>query len=167
MLRLISGVIVLKDFSLDSNGDIIIRNNDIQLISDKNLTIQKIRMILGTNKNEWLLNENEGINFGVMLVKNPNEDQILDTVLDGLRQVDETFNITAYSFKTIQRRLLLTFTATNENGEEASLTVGEFQGNNTTYIVCSSDAETVLKSGNAIEAISICHTDGILVDCTG
>lgn len=167
MLRLISGVIVLKDFSLDSNGDIIIRNNDIQLISDKNLTIQKIRMVLGTNKGEWLFNESEGINFGVMLVKNPNEDQILDTVLDGLRQIDETFNITSYSFKTIQRRLILTFTATNENGEEISLTVGEFQGNNTTYIVCSSDAETVLKSGNAIEAISICHTDGILVDCTG
>ena len=167
MLRLISGVIVLKDFSLDSNGDIIIRNNDIQLISDKNLTIQKIRMALGTNKGEWLFNENEGINFGVMLVKNPNEDQILDTVLDGLRQIDETFNITSYSFKTIQRRLILTFTATNENGEEISLTVGEFQGKNTTYIVCSSDAETVLKSGNAIEAISICHTDGILVDCTG
>jgi hypothetical protein len=167
MLRLISEVIIVKDFSLDDNGDIVIRNNDIQLISDKNLTIQKIRMILGTNKGEWLFNENEGINFGVMLVKNPNEDQILDTVLDGLRQVDETFNITAYSFKTIQRRLLLTFTATNENGEEISLTVGEFQGKNTTYIVCSSDAETVLKSGNAIEAISICHTDGILVDCTG
>lgn len=167
MLSLISEVIIVKDFSLDDNGDIVIRNNDIQLISDKNLTIQKIRMILGTNKKEWLFNEDEGINFGVMLVKNPNEDQILDTVLDGLRQIDETFNITAYSFKTIQRRLLLTFTATNENGEEISLTVGEFQGKNTTYIVCSSDAETVLKSGNAIEAISICHTDSMLVDCTG
>lgn len=166
MLSLISEVIFIKDLFIDDSGDIVIRNNDIQLISDKNLIIQKIRMILGTNKNEWLLNESEGINFGVMLVKNPNEDQILDTVLDGLRQIDETFNITSYSFETVKRKLLLKFTAKNVNDEEVNLTVGEFQGDNTTYIVCALDSETVLKSGNAIEAISICHTDGMLVDCS-
>ena len=111
------GVVAIKDLLVNSNGDIEIKNHDLQLVRDKQLTAQKVRLILGTNKGEWLLNEDEGINFRVILTKNPNEDEILDTVRDGLRQIDETFVITEYKFEIKQRHLTLTFKATNDSGE--------------------------------------------------
>jgi hypothetical protein len=48
---------------LDSNGDIVIKNNKIQMIEGDEVTKQKIETVLGTNKGEWVLNPDEGINF--------------------------------------------------------------------------------------------------------
>jgi hypothetical protein len=52
----------LKGFKLDSSGDIIINNNTIEMISGNELLAQTVRTLLGTNKGEWALNEQEGIN---------------------------------------------------------------------------------------------------------
>ena len=159
----------MKDFALDSvTGDVIIKSKynkekDIQYTSDdKNLTIQKIRMVLGTNKGEWKLNEDEGINFHVILTKNPSYDQILDTVQDGLHQIDETLRITSYSFETVKRKLLMKFTASNGKNEDITLYVGDFTNNSTKVLVCAEDAEEVLRSGTALEALSICGSDSHL-----
>lgn len=159
----------MKDFALDSvTGDVIIKSKynkekDIQYTADdKNLTIQKIRMALGTNKGEWKLNEEEGINFHVILTKNPSYDQILDTVQDGLHQIDETLRITSYSFETMKRKLLMKFTASNGKDEDITLYVGDFTNNSTKILVCAEDAETVMRSGTALEALAICSTDNHL-----
>jgi hypothetical protein len=117
----------MKDLLVDS-GDLVISRNDLQLISKGNLTAQKVRLNLGTNKGEWQLNQDLGINFKAFLgQKHPNKDEILDTVLDGLRQIDESFRITEYSFGTNGRHMTLTFTAVNDSNEELSLDVGVAQ----------------------------------------
>lgn len=110
----------MRDLRLNENGDIIISGRDLHFVSDTSLTLQKVKQILSTNKGESL-DENEGINFGVFLKKNPSEDEMLDTILDGLRQVDESFVITEYSFDTNKRHLTLTFKATNDSGEVIGL----------------------------------------------
>lgn len=116
----------MKDLYLDSTGDVIISGNDLQYITSANLMAQKLRMILGTNKGEWKLNTDEGINFRTILTKNPDYDQILDTVLDGLHQVDEGLQITDYSFNLDKNRhLTMTFTAILSSGEAIDFTVGE------------------------------------------
>lgn len=113
----------MNDLKLDEKGDVVIAKDDVQLVSGKDLTVQRIKQILGTNKGEWKLDENEGINMRAMLTKNPNEDEILNNVLDGLMQVDETFRITDYEFKTIGRNLQLNFKAATSDGEEVELTI--------------------------------------------
>lgn len=148
----------MKDF-LVKNGDVVISGNDIQYVRDKELIRQKVSLVLQTNKGEWLLNADEGINFSVILIKNPNEDEILSTVIDGLKQIDETFVITDYKFETINRHLILTFTARNEHEEEISLAVGEITRSERTFIVAALTAEDVIRSANAIEAVCICDTD--------
>lgn len=153
----------MKDFKIDSNGDIAIKNHDIQFVSGAELTAQKARLILSTNKGEWILNADEGIDFSVMLVKNPNKDAILDTVRDGLRQIDETFRITEYEYKTVERHLILTFKAINDNEEEINLSVGEITSNERTYIIAAINAEDVLRSAGAIEAVCVCDTDSYAV----
>ena len=113
----------MNDFKLDEKGDIKIENNDISLVSGNDLIVQKIKQILGTNKGEWFANEDEGINIRAILAKNPNEDEIIDNVLDGLQQVDETFHITEYTFNVIDRKLYLNFKAETSSGEEVDITI--------------------------------------------
>ena len=160
----------MKDLQVDNKGDLIISKHDLQLVRDKELTAQKIRLILSTNKGEWLLNTDEGINFRVILVKNPNQDEILDTVRDGLHQIDETFEITEYSFEIKQRHLMLTFKAVNEGGEEISLAVGEAEttnqsGDTVNVLVCALTADDVLNAGNALSVLSVCDTDSTTLSC--
>lgn len=159
----------MKDFKIDNHGDLVMAKNDLQFVQDKDLTAQKCRLILSTNKGEWLLNRDEGINFGAILVKNPNRDEIIDTVRDGLRQIDSTFEITEYTFEVIKRHLILTFKAKNDSGEEINLAVGDAQGivngQSVTLLVCAMNADEVLSAGDAISAMCVCNTDVEVIDC--
>jgi hypothetical protein len=156
----------MKDLMVDSKGDLIISKHDLQFVRDRELTLQKTKLILSTNKGEWLLDVNEGINFRAILIKNPNQDEILSTVLDGLKQIDETFVITEHKFEMKQRHLILTFKAVNDNGEEISLTVGNItDGEMTNILVCTLTANDILNAGDAISATCICNTDSLVIEC--
>lgn len=106
----------MKNFKLDENGDVIIKNNDIAMISDNDLLLQTIKTILGTNKREWFLNLNEGINFGNILKKNPEKDIIRDEILSGLLQVDSSFYLTEFVYEIDDRNLTVKFTAKKADG---------------------------------------------------
>lgn len=110
-------------FAIDENGDAIIENNDIKLVSDKELIRQTVKQVLSTNLGEWWLNENEGIAFNAILKKNPQYDQIEDTVKSGLLQIDKTFELTSFICTPINRTLKIEFTARNESGEEIDITL--------------------------------------------
>lgn len=118
----------MKDLQIDNSGDLVISKHDIQLVRDKELTAQKVRLTLSTNKGEWSLNEDEGINFRAILTKSPNKDEILDTVLDGLHQIDETMKIDSYDFKIVNRNLTMQFKASTPSGESMTYTVEGSQG---------------------------------------
>lgn len=59
----------MKGFKLTSSGDVEIKNNQIQMIEGSELLRQKVECVLGTNKGEWFLNPDEGINFRNILGK--------------------------------------------------------------------------------------------------
>lgn len=113
----------MEDFALDAKGDIIIENNDIKLISGKELIAQKVRQILKTNLGEWWLNENEGIDFQAIFCKNPDNAIIEDNIKSGLMQVDSTFELTSFDCQYENRKLTINFTAVNENGEKIEMTI--------------------------------------------
>lgn len=116
----------MKDLLCDSNGDLVLSSGDLQYVKDGNLMRQKAQLILSTNKGEWEFNTDEGIDFFTILTKNPDYEQILDTVLDGLHQVNEDIQIDSYDFSLANRHLTMNFTA-SLSGEEMSFTVGEVQ----------------------------------------
>ena len=161
----------MRDLKLDESGDLIISGHDLQFVNDTALTLQKVKQVLSTNKGEQFSNEDEGIDFRVFYAKTPNQDEILDTITDGLRQVDETFSIKSYSFTlTKQRRLILSFVAVNDSGEEISLAVGETQtiqnGKTVKTIVCALTAEEILTAKTALEAVCICDTNKTIINST-
>lgn len=104
---------------LSPRGDVVIHNNKIVMVEDNDLLIQTCKTVLGTNKGEWPLNLNEGITFANILGKNKTEEMIKFEVEDGLQQVDETFELTAFELvNNGNRSYTVNAAAQNANGEE-------------------------------------------------
>lgn len=110
----------MKGFKLDDNGDIVIKNNQISMIDGNELLQQTVKSVLGTNKGEWFLNENEGIFFKNIFGKTIDEDVIRNEILQGLLQVDSSFFISKFNIAldAATRNLKIEFAATNDNGDE-------------------------------------------------
>lgn len=108
----------MKGFALDDNGDVIIQNNKNKIIQDTELIRQNIKTILSTNNNEWFLNTNEGINFNNILGKKKDDEIIKNEILQGIRQVDDTFVLESFNcdFDKKARKLKINFTARNSKG---------------------------------------------------
>lgn len=105
-------------FKLDEKGDVLIENNQIQMVSGDEFIKQTVQSVIGTNKGEWFLNEDEGITFENILGKFVDEDIIKTEIEEGLLQIDESFSITQFSckFNSEKRKLEVSFSAVNDDG---------------------------------------------------
>lgn len=108
----------MKGFHLDNKGDVVIKNGDIEMIDGNELLRQTVEKVMSTNNGEWFLNEDEGINYHVILTKSPDEDAVRAEIVDALLQVDETFILQSFSMKRVERTLKIKFSATNDDGDE-------------------------------------------------
>ena len=110
----------MKGFALDSNGDVIIEKDKIKMIDDIELIRQTVQTVLGTNKGEWFLNINEGIDFNNFLGKKKDDEIIKNEILQGLQQVDSSFVLENFScdFDKKNRKLDIYFKAKNSDGKE-------------------------------------------------
>lgn len=106
----------MKGFAL-KNGDVLIEQNRIQMVSGNELLRQTVESVLQTNKREWFLNWQEGINFYNLLGKRKSDEIIENEILQGLLQVDDTFVIQDFKITEEGRNMNIYFTAKNENGE--------------------------------------------------
>lgn len=106
----------MNGFCLDENGDVVIKK-DIVMVSGEALVAQNVKSVLKTNKKEWFLNNEEGIDFKSILVKNPDFERIRDEVQSGLKQIDKSFLITEYESELKGRVLAIKFKARNQKGE--------------------------------------------------
>lgn len=114
----------MKGFALNSDGDVLIENNEITMVYADELIRQTVETVLGTNKGEWSLNIEEGITFSNILGKQQ-EEIIKNEIYQGLLQVDDTFEMTDFScvFDKTKRKLTISFSATNSAGTTIGTTV--------------------------------------------
>ena len=108
----------MTSFALDENNDIRIVNNQIQMVNGTDLMKQTVKTVIGTNKGEWCLNEDEGINFQNISGKSiPDDEVIKNEIEQGLMQVDNSFAVTSFTadFNSKSRALNVTFQAENED----------------------------------------------------
>lgn len=59
----------MKGFMLDEHGDVVIDAGEIQMVHGVELTAQTIKSVLQTQKGEWFLDWEEGINHNEILGK--------------------------------------------------------------------------------------------------
>lgn len=102
----------MKGFALDKDGDVIMRD-DIAMVSDNDLLRQTVEAVIATNKGEWWDDENEGIDFSVILTKRPNEDRIRDEIRSALGQIDSSYYIDSFTMDEKDRKLTIRFVASN------------------------------------------------------
>lgn len=112
----------MKGFNLNSYGDVDIQENEIQMVDGNDLLRQTVQSVLGTNKGEWVLNDEEGITFSNLLGSIKEENIIRNEIQQGLSQVDSSFVISAFDIETDRktRKLKISFTAYNDAGNEIS-----------------------------------------------
>ena len=110
----------MKGFMLDNTGDVVIKSGAVQMVNGNDLLKQTIKTILGTNKGEWPLNPDEGIDFSIILGKGVEEETIMNELQQGLSQVDETLALTNFTMSNVGRKYKITFTAQRATGEEIS-----------------------------------------------
>lgn len=117
----------MKTFKLDSNGDVVINNNQIELVEGLELVVQTLKQVLNTNLGEWFSDEEEGIDYHVILTKNPNYDLIQDTIETAVQQVADSLNVEIetdnFTFEIIGRELTVDFTMTVDGEESAKIEV--------------------------------------------
>lgn len=98
-------------------GDVFIDQNTIQMVDGDELLKQSAESVIGTNKKEWFLNEDEGINFDNLFQKVANEELILNELVQGLAQIDQSFVVVSFNVERAERGLHITFSARNDKGE--------------------------------------------------
>lgn len=97
------------------DGDLLIENNEIQMVEGEELLRQTVQSIIETNKGEWFTDWDEGIDFSNILGKGVTEEMIIAEIEDGLRQVDETLNITDFDMSIDGRMLTVSFSCMSED----------------------------------------------------
>lgn len=101
-----------------SNGDVELLAT-IAMVADEELLRQKVERVLGTNLGEWSYDPNEGIDFSVILKKNPDEGEVRATIEEALKRIDATFVITDFDLTMDGRNAVIDFTAIN--GEDVTV----------------------------------------------
>ena len=108
----------MKGFALDENGDVLIENNQISIVTGNELLRQKVLTVLKTNLREWFFDWEQGIDFGNLLGKNTSEELTRYEIERGLRQVDSTFTLTEFTYSVDdKRKATVTFAAQLASGE--------------------------------------------------
>jgi len=120
----------MLSIQIDSTGDILLddRGNPIQ-VSGLEETRQEVEVYLQTNKDEWFLDPDLGINHSDFRGKNVSDDTMRVNIVDGLEQTDRFVSLDNINFvkDTKTRKLYVAFRATMTDGivnQEVNLNVG-------------------------------------------
>lgn len=117
----------MKSFKLDEYGDVVIKNDQIQLVEGTDLLVQTLRQVLNTNLGEWFGDREEGIDYKVILTKNPNHDLIKDTINTAVQQVADSLGLELvtdnFNFSVEGRDLTVNFTLTVDEAESTEVEV--------------------------------------------
>lgn len=117
----------MKTFKLDRHGDVVISDNKIELVEDLELIAQTLKQVINTNLGEWFGDEDEGIDYHVVLCKNPNYELIQDTINTAVQKVADSFSIEletdSFTFEVNGRNLTIAFILTANSSDSIELKV--------------------------------------------
>ena len=115
----------MKDLALNNEHDIVVKHNKMQLVEGAEQKIQSSECTLNTKKGEWKFDLDNGVDFSPILKRNPDlsTDTLRSILIDGLTQVDESFEIQQIlmDYDKKSRKLSVGFTATTNDGETITM----------------------------------------------
>lgn len=109
----------MQSFKLDASGDLIFLSGELQLVSGPEEIAQCCALAIGTNKGEWMLDPEMGIDFARITGKGVTEEEIRDELTAGVLQElrIQTVDTVTVTFDRARRTATADFTATAVNGD--------------------------------------------------
>lgn len=111
------------DFKL-LNGDLVIENNDITMLTGNDVYVQALRQILSTRLGEYFLNTDEGLDFDVFLGKKEiDDDEVMNALQLAAEQVEDfvKFISIEYEYNRQTRNLSLDIAAQFADNTQVNL----------------------------------------------
>ena len=101
-----------------ADGDLIFSGDELVMISGPEELAQCVRLTLGTNRNEWFLDLDMGIDFSTFLGKYPNAEAMREELRAGIFQEPRVLTVDGVEIlaDTRTRKQALSFVATAEDG---------------------------------------------------
>lgn len=114
----------MESLKLDSSGDLVMKDGELQLVSNADELIQTFKTLLQTNKNEWFLNPEMGFDYsvinGVRVIDEEDLSFALQDVADQMDEIDRIEDIQIeYSRQT--RQALIKCRAITVDGDELEI----------------------------------------------
>lgn len=113
----------MKAFKVDDKGDLVIENGDLVMIEGDQELIQSVERRLGTNKGEWFLDTEFGLDYGAIRGKGVTKDRAELVITEAVYQ-DDRIEDTALVGHSIDNKLRfeeLNLAIQAKNGEELEI----------------------------------------------
>lgn len=109
----------MLSLKLDASGDLVFSGGELQMVSDLEEIAQSCKLALGTNKGEWFLDPDLGIDFGRITGKGVTVEDVRDELTDGMFQDPriQTVESVDVVLDTKSRAMTASIVATSVNGE--------------------------------------------------
>lgn len=117
----------MKGFALDENGDVKIEKNEIQMVEGDELLRQTIETNIATQKGEWFLDEEQGIDRSNVLGKGVTEEVVESEIESAIQQVDDTLNISEFNYNVTGRKSKVNFKVVSEENDKEIEVTGEWE----------------------------------------
>lgn len=113
----------MKSYLLDESGDIVIRNGQFVFVEGDEELAQQVRLSLQTEKGEWFLDLEEGMDYTPIFSKQFNDTEARDAMLEAISDVSEPLLAEEISFvrDTKARKMEIKPILRKENGDELDL----------------------------------------------
>lgn len=100
------------------DGDAVVTKT-IETVTGDEMLRQTIELVISTHQGEWFYDQLEGIDRGVILCKNPQEDQIRATIEAAVLRVNDMLTVTDFRLELdAKRHANIEFKILKPNGEE-------------------------------------------------
>lgn len=105
------------DLMLDSDGDLLFTDQDLQLVDEVDEIKQELIIILKTRQGEFFGDETMGLNQTGLFVKQPNLNYIANNVVQALKQQERVVSAEVTDIELVNRNLKVAFDATLDTGQ--------------------------------------------------
>jgi hypothetical protein len=106
----------MKAIKLDENGDYVMVNGEFVIIEGDEQLTQEVRMAVQTNKGEWFLDVDEGLNRDALFAKKFDENNAKNSIIESLMRLSEPLSVETITFNRVNRLLLVDMILRKEDG---------------------------------------------------
>ena len=113
----------MKAFKVDDKGDLVIENGDLVMIDGDDELVQSVERRLGTNKNEWFLDTEYGLDYEAIRGKGVTRDRAELVLTEAIYQDDrmEDAALTGFSIDNKLRFEALNIVIQAKDGRELEI----------------------------------------------